>query len=160
MSLYKRKNSLRLQGYDYSQAGAYFVTILAYKRLHLFGKIEEETMHCSKLGELVDSCWQQIPEHYAHVELDAHVIMPNHMHGIIVLHDDPHKVTLGHIINTFKGAVTRTARKIPLDIDLDYPVWHRNFHDHIIRNQRDYETIVQYVATNPARWEEDSLRTL
>lgn len=156
MARRKRKNSLRLAGYDYSQSGMYFVTVLSYQRLQLFGHIKNSEMTLSKLGNIIVSCWQQIPKHFQSVELDAFVMMPNHIHGIIVLQDDSEKVTLGHVMNTFKGAVTRQARKSNLDIDLEHPVWHRNFHDHIIRNEADLNRIRQYVQTNPARWEADT----
>lgn len=156
MTLRKRKNSRRLLGYDYSQSGMYFVTVVSHQRLHLFGQVKDNKMTLSKLGAIIMSCWQQIPQHFESVELDAFVIMPNHLHGIIVLQDDSEKVTLGHVMNTFKGAVTRQARKTDLDIDLEHPIWHRNFHDHIIRNEADLNRIRQYVQTNPARWEADT----
>jgi REP-associated tyrosine transposase len=156
MTLRKRKNSLRLSGYDYSQSGMYFVTIIAYKRLHLFGSIENSIVTISKLGDIITSCWRQIPDHFSSVELGAFVIMPNHVHGVIILHSSSEKVTLGHVINTFKGAVTRIARKTELDFDLEHPVWHRNFHDRIIRNEQEYNYIVQYVHSNPSRWEADT----
>ncbi|MEM9955482.1 MAG: transposase [Chloroflexota bacterium] len=156
MSQYRRKNSLRPQGYDYSQSGAYFVTIAAYKRLYIFGQINDGTMTLSKLGTVITDCWKSIPTHNLCVELDAYVVMPNHMHGILVLQDsETHKVSLIHIINTFKGAVTRIARKSQLDIDLEHPVWQRNFHDRIIRNEKEYNYLAQYVHTNPQRWNED-----
>lgn len=155
MRRYTRKNSLRLKDYDYSKAGAYFVTILAHKRLYLFGHIADDQVQLSKLGHIVQQYWQQIPQHYAHVELDASVIMPNHMYGIIALHDGV-ATSLSHIINTFKGAVTRQARRTELDIDLDCPVWHRNFHDRIIRNKWEYDKILAYVHNNPKLWDKDT----
>ncbi|MBZ0276474.1 MAG: transposase [Anaerolineae bacterium] len=161
MPLYTRKNSLRLKGYDYSQSGAYFVTILAYKRLHLFGSIAENaTVSLTKLGNYAENCWQQIPQHFASVELDVSIIMPNHIHGILVLHDQAeHAPSLSVVINTFKGAVTRLARKEAPSIELGSPIWHRGFHDHIIRSDYEYNHIAQYVVTNPQRWNADSLNT-
>ena len=156
MSLRKRKNSLRLSGYDYSQSGMYFITIIAHKRLHLFGSIENDVVTVSKLSDIIASCWQQIPDHFPSVDLGSFVIMPNHVHGIIILNDSSEKVTVGHVIKIFKGAVTRIARKTELDVDLDHPVWHRNFHDRIIRNEQEYKYIDQYVHTNPSRWEADT----
>jgi REP element-mobilizing transposase RayT len=154
----RRKNSLRLSGYDYSQSGAYFVTILTHKRLHLLGSIDKGIMTLSAVGKLAKRCWYEIPDHFPSVELDAFVVMPNHLHGIIILHNDGNnQPALGHIIGTYKGAVTRIARRSTLDIDLDHPVWHRNFHDHIIRSQESYRYIATYVANNPACWFEDSL---
>lgn len=154
----QRKNSLRLQGYDYAKAGAYFVTINAYRGLRIFGHIDNGIVILSALGTIIENCWHEIPEHYPAVELDASVVMPNHLHGIIVLHDE-YKAhhTLGQIIGTFKGAVTRIAKQSQLEIDLEHPIWHRNFHDRVIRNEQEYRYIAHYVQTNPARWEADSL---
>lgn len=160
MRRYKRKNSLRLKGYDYSQAGAYFVTILTYKRQHYFGEIIDSKMSLSPFGEVASRCWYEIPAHMPSVELDAFVIMPNHMHGILILHDDsPKNPSLGHVINTYKGAVTRLTRQAPHHFTDENPLWHRNFHDHIIRSNTSYRYIANYVQTNPARWEDDSLNS-
>ena len=82
------RKSIRLQGYDYSQAGAYFVTIVTYQRDCLFGKIENEEMVLNDFGKIADECWRAIPEHFPNVELGAYVIMPNHVHGVIVISDD------------------------------------------------------------------------
>ncbi|MBU0500924.1 MAG: hypothetical protein KJ558_01720 [Gammaproteobacteria bacterium] len=79
------RRSIRLQGYDYSQAGAYFVTICTQNRESLFGDIVEGEMRLNEAGRLVESVWDGLPEHYFHVELDAMVVMPNHFHGIIAL---------------------------------------------------------------------------
>jgi REP element-mobilizing transposase RayT len=159
MPLYTRKNSLRLQGYDYSQSGAYFVTLLAYKRLHLFGSISSEGMMArSKLGEWVNTCWQQIPQHFPAVELDVFVVMPNHLHAIPLLHSNNEgTVSLSVVLNNFKAAVTRLARQDAASEAVDNPVWQRSFHNHIIRSEREYRYIAQYVASNPQRWSEDSL---
>jgi len=76
---------MRLSGYDYSQAGAYYVTIVTHQRDCLFGEIVNEEMILNDLGKIADDCWRGISEHFPNVELGAHVIMPNHAHGIIVI---------------------------------------------------------------------------
>jgi len=81
------RHSIRLKDYDYSQAGAYFVTICTRDREGLFGEIAEGLMRLSPFGEIIRACWDNLPRHYPHVALDAFVIMPNHIHGIIVLAD-------------------------------------------------------------------------
>ena len=81
------RRSIRLQGYDYTQAGAYFVTMVTYHRDCLFGKIENEIMALNDFGKIADECWRAIPEHFPSVELGAYVIMPKHVHGIIVIRD-------------------------------------------------------------------------
>lgn len=82
------RRSIRLKGYDYAQAGAYFVTIVTYRRDPLFGKIENGIMVLNDFGTIADECWRAIPEHFPNVELGAHIIMPNHTHGVIVIRAD------------------------------------------------------------------------
>ena len=83
-----QRKSPRLQGYDYSQSGAYFITICTHNRAHLFGKIVDGKMILNGMGHIARSCWMEIPTHYTNIELDLHVVMPNHVHGIILIHDD------------------------------------------------------------------------
>jgi REP element-mobilizing transposase RayT len=82
-----RRRSIRLQGYDYSQAGAYFVTICTHNRQCLFGGIADRKMRLNDAGRVVQQCWDRIPTHFPHVELDGFVVMPNHVHGIVVITD-------------------------------------------------------------------------
>jgi putative transposase len=174
--------------YDYSQSGAYFVTICTHQRLPLFGEIRGNEMHLNNIGEIAASCWLELPDHFPQVELDVWVVMPNHVHGIVVIIDmqtdedgcvvasdgramEPAHVapgcavvrpceaqlpeirthTLGTIINSYKGAVTRNTQQ-SLGCSR---LWQGRFHDHIIRNARDLQAIREYVAANPARWHED-----
>lgn len=83
------RHSIRLKGYDYSQAGAYFVTLVTWQRECLFGEVLDGKMYLNRVGKIVEYAWQDLTKHYRHVELGAFVIMPNHIHGIIVLNDDP-----------------------------------------------------------------------
>jgi putative transposase len=87
------RKSIRLQGYDYSQGGVYFVTIITYQRDCLFGEIVNEEMKLNDFGKIADECWSAIPQHFPFVELGAYVIMPNHVHGIIII-NDAHKNNL------------------------------------------------------------------
>jgi len=82
------RHSIRLKGYDYAQAGAYFITIVTCQRERLFGEIVDGIMHLSAMGQIADEHWRAIPEHFPQVDLGAHVIMPNHGHGIIVIRGD------------------------------------------------------------------------
>jgi REP element-mobilizing transposase RayT len=79
------RRSIRLKGYDYSQRGAYFVTLVTHGRQCLFGQIVDGKMQLNEGGEITHQCWMEIPKHYPHVSLDAFVIMPNHVHGIIII---------------------------------------------------------------------------
>ena len=89
----RRNNSLRLESYNYSNSGAYFITICSYKREEIFGEIENDLMNLNNAGEIINECWHQIPEKYENIKLDDFVIMPNHIHGIIwivgAIHESP-----------------------------------------------------------------------
>jgi len=164
LDLYPQRKSPRLQGYDYGQAGAYFVTLCCYQRLSFFGNIVDEKMHLNDTGILAEQCWQAIPVHFPNVELDDWMIMPNHMHGILLLTDtvavsdkpsnSPVCVRLSSIINSYKGAVTRAERQRCSMPELR--IWQPRYHDHIIRNERDLNRIREYVQTNPAQWQTDT----
>jgi len=165
------RRSIRLQGYDYAQAGAYFVTVCAYNRECLFGEIMGEEMQVNASGEIVIACWHDIPRHFANVELDAFVVMPNHIHGIIMLRDvnDPDigvgagfkpaptltasRHGLPEIVRAFK---TFSARRInELRQMPGVPVWQRNYYEHIIRNEKSLHDIRRYIQENPLRWAYD-----
>ena len=167
----RHRRSMRLKGYDYSQPGLYFVTIVAQDRVCLFGHIEDDNMQLNEAGRIVETCWLAIPEHFPHVILDAFVIMPNHVHGIIVIMEhvgaknfsplqspirqssmprSPSK-TIGSIVRGFKIGVTKWFRA---NTDI-HAVWQRNYYDHIIRDEPSLNRIRQYIADNPARWDTD-----
>jgi REP element-mobilizing transposase RayT len=120
-----------------------------------FGDIKDQTMELSAAGDIASACWLSIPEHYPTVQLDAFVIMPNHVHGIldIISSSIPFPTVLGKIINAYKGAVT--ARLHAQQI-VDGIVWQSRYHDHIIRNDKDLQRIREYIENNPARWAEDT----
>jgi REP element-mobilizing transposase RayT len=157
---YPQRKSPRLQGYNYALSGAYFVTICTHERACLFGAVNAGEMQLSRVGQYAASCWLAQPEHFANVDLDAWVMMPNHLHGILVIDSDREPsstVTLGAILNTYKGAVTRMVRRLPGCAELR--VWQGRYHDHIIRDEGRLNTIRQYVMDNPARWQEDIFYT-
>jgi REP element-mobilizing transposase RayT len=171
------RRSIRLPGYDYGQQGMYFVTICTENRELLFGEIVGGEMRLSERARIVDGCWQAIPAHFRHVELDEFQIMPNHIHGILAIaqrsenepsvvgaqHAAPlqrnmispniHPGSLAAIIRSFKSAVTSRVnllRQTP-----GAPLWQRNYHEHAIRNENDLHRIREYIQTNPLRWELD-----
>ncbi len=159
-----QRKSPRLRGYDYSQAGAYFVTICTHKRLPLFGEIHHNAMALTALGSAAASAWLALPDYFPRVQLDAWVIMPNHMHGILAIGwddafdtppDDPlyYRHTLGTVVNNYKGTVTRAARQTSDDPTVR--VWQTRYHDHIVRRERDLQAIRDYIVANPAHWTED-----
>jgi putative transposase len=155
-----KRKSIRLPGYDYSLSGAYFVTICALGHVDRFGEIVEGILYPSAEGEIIEACWAGLPHHYSHVELDAFVTMPNHIHGIIILRDSApvqmvqHKRhALSEIVRALK---TFSARRINEHHGTPgEPVWQRNYYEHIIRNDSDLDRIRAYIATNPSAWQFD-----
>jgi putative transposase len=175
-----RRKSIRLQGYDYSQAGAYFITICTHNRVPLFGEIVDGVMVLNTAGQIVEKCWCAIPEHFPQVTLDEFVVMPNHVHGIITVgannvgandylplpsdetpiqsNEPPRPLqhgtsrTIGSMVRGFKIGVTRWFRA---NTDI-HAVWQRNYYEHIIRNEDAYQKISEYIQTNPQRWETDT----
>ena len=175
-----RRKSIRLQGYDYSQAGAYFITVCTHNRVPLFGEIVDGVMVLNTAGQIVEKCWYAIPEHFPQVTLDEFVVMPNHVHGIITVGANNHlpqhylplpsdetpiqsnepprplqhgtSRTIGSMVRGFKIGVTRWFRA---NTDI-HAVWQRNYYEHIIRSEDAYLKIAEYIQTNPQRWETDT----
>ena len=166
------RRSVRLRGYDYSQEGAYFITICAKDRKHLFGKIIDNEMYLNKLGEIVYEEWEALPKRWKHIELGAFQIMPNLMHGILVFGDpnvkgldltDPkiqwaHKPTLGQVVGAYcscsQNVCLKHVKKNEPDRILG-KIWQRNFHEHIIRHQHSFDNISNYIIENPKKWKDD-----
>ena len=145
MSFYSRK-SPRIPNYDYSTENYYFITICTHDKNCYFGNIES----LSSAGLIAKRHILELSQHYSHVSVDKFVIMPNHIHMILVLTRDNYN-DVKQVIGQFKSGVTREVRRIDPNIVL----WQRSFHDHIIRNQKSYEMIWMYIETNPIRWEKD-----
>ena len=163
------RRSIRLKGYDYTQNGAYFVTICTWHRQNLFGDIVSGEMQLSRNGEIIESYWDNLIKHHRHVELDQFVIMPNHVHGIIVLTDSqvianndlsgrlnqlrPQRHGIPEIIRGFK---TFSARSINRHRKLTgVSVWQRGYYEHIIRSQESLQRIREYIINNPMSWEHE-----
>ncbi len=171
LNLQRFRRSMRLQGYDYRQSGAYFVTICTYQRLNTFGTMIDGKMVLSQWGEIVDDEWRRTETVRADVELDAYVIMPNHLHGVVLIVDDAtanrsandcHNANLQNtagsleqIIGHFKSIATKRIRSVAATREA--PVWQRGFYEHIIRNEKSLNEIRTYIISNPWRWSEDSL---
>ncbi len=157
--------STRLQTWDYSQPGAYFVTICTQHRQPFFGQIVDHEMRLSPAGIIVTEEWQRTTELRSRIMLDGWIVMPNHLHGIICIDFDPespdvidHTIRwkpdiLGSIINQFKGACTRRIRR---EVDQSFR-WQSRFYEHIIRNDQSLEQIRAYIKDNPIQWEDDQL---
>ncbi len=203
-----RTKTNRLQNWDYGWNGAYFVTICTKNREHYFGNIYDDKIdnelndnrdvetpnlgvstiiqykiQLSAIGKTVTKYWYEIPNHFPFVKLGTFVVMPNHIHGIIIIDkiDDernvetqnfaslpsppqrqhhlqpknkfgPQSQNLASIIRGFKIGVTKNARKINPDF-----AWQPRFYDHIIRNEKSFNTIKNYIINNPQNWNNDKL---
>jgi REP element-mobilizing transposase RayT len=171
MDTTKNRRTVRLHEYDYTRAGAYFVTICAKDRECSFGNIERGIFAPSSMGEIVAECWGVLPRHFDHIETDAFIVMPNHIHGILVFRESgtgrgtiyraptPRRFgegqanSLATVIGNFKAAVTR---KVRAKQDASRAaIWQRNYYEHIVRDEDDLNRIRRYIIDNPARWAED-----
>ncbi len=163
MIFYPNKK-IRLQKYDYSQPGYYFVTICTKDKAEYFGKIKNGLMCLNQVGDIAEAIWKQIPASYSSVDLDYSIVMPNHLHGIIII--KPHDGMPGHaatglhaltpgslpsIVNHFKGAVKKDCNKNGFT---DFQ-WQSRFYDHIIRKDESLDKIREYIVNNPLNWELD-----
>ena len=169
--------SARLQNWDYRWAGAYFITICTQNREHYFGEIENGEMQLSPIGAIADVLWHEIKNHTQNIELGAFVVMPNHIHGILILNgnvgnDDnvetlhattlqsttdefmasisPKSDSVSTIIRSYKSAVTKHTHRLGFDF-----AWQTRFHDHIIRDNISFENIQTYINKNPIKWVDD-----
>ena len=151
------RRSVRLKGYDYSRPGAYFVTLCTHDRESLFGEICNGLTHLNRMGLIVQRTWFDLPHHYPHIVLDAMVIMPNHLHGVIVLTegDEAAKPRQGlpEIVRAFKSYSARRINALRRTPGL--PVWQRSYYEHIVRDQEDWERIREYIFNNPQEWDRD-----
>ncbi|MDA3906167.1 MAG: hypothetical protein PF484_08850 [Bacteroidales bacterium] len=182
--------SARLQNWDYGSNAAYFITICSKNREHFFGEIENNEMALNAIGKLAEQYWIEIPKHFSFIELGNFVVMPNHVHGILIIDKiggdpttadtlqcvdtlqcnvstttnptkppiknvqmamiSPKPGTISTIIRSYKSVVTKNARLIDVDFG-----WQSRFHDHIIRNDGEYQRISEYIFNNPANWQTD-----
>ena len=179
----RRNNSLRLPDYDYSQSGGYYVTVCTHQKARLFGDVVDGVVQLSDVGKIVEDVWLGLPDHYYHLRLGDYVVMPNHIHAIMILIDDeialtpvgadlssaptnpnhtndsgedrqPRKRhTISEIMRAFKSYSTLDVKR-HLDLD-NIKLWQRGFYDHIIRNVDDHRRIQQYIHDNPLKWESD-----
>ncbi len=174
------RRSIRLATYDYSEAGAYFVTLCTHHREWIFGEILNEIMHLSPAGEIVKDEWLTLAENRNGVDLDEWIIMPNHFHALVMLapeaadttvgaiHESPSKefsrvmtmaqrrcMTLSRLIGRIKMVSAKginVLRGTP-----GTPVWQRNYWEHVVRNETELLHIRAYIRDNTDKWEEDRL---
>ncbi|NJN28819.1 MAG: hypothetical protein HC819_24005 [Cyclobacteriaceae bacterium] len=172
------RRSIRLRGHDYSQAGMYFVTICCQDRACRLGKIENDRMILNECGNIAYAEWLKLTERFSNFELDVFQIMPNHMHGINALNDvsvgatlavAPNTVapnnanirseaspaptkTIGDIVGAYKSLVANGCLDIYKSKNKTMgKLWQRNYHEHIIRNERSYQRISEYIYNDPSK---------
>ena len=176
------RRRLRLKGYDYSQDGAYYVTICAQHRLCLFGDIVDGKIRLNTAGSAVQVTWNELPRRFAHLRLDAFVVMPNHVHGIaafvgagLALPGDDGAArkgaasstptrgdagngaaggapTLGDVVRAFKSLSAIHVNRLLMRSG---PLWQRNYYEHVIRDEDELNRIREYITNNPMQWELD-----
>jgi putative transposase len=175
MTIPPQRRSIRLPNYDYTQDGAYFVTICTYQKACLFGEVTNDEMMLNTLGCIVDEEWLRTASLRPYVELDTYIVMPNHFHAIAVINHgyeprrtqhaaslhSPQGVTrqnvksqsLSAIIRAFKAATTIRINSVRLASGV--PVWQGRFYEHIIRTEQSLNHIRQYIIGNPQQWTND-----
>lgn len=161
----KTRKSTRLAGYDYSQNGAYFITLCSHNRECLFGEIQNGVMVPNEYGKIVIEEWYRSVDIRDEIELDEFVLMPNHMHGILSIDrrgdwqvaqshtPGPKPKSLSSFIAGFKAAVTKQINSIRNKSGV--PVWQRNYYEHVVRNEDDLLQTREYIVNNPMKWELD-----
>ena len=175
-----RTQSLRLRNWDYASNGAYFITLCTKNRVNYFGKIIDNVVQLSHVGVIANILWYEIKNHSRNFKLDEFVVMPNHIHGILIIDDadivetrhalslqeqqqsglatnrfqNQGKNTISSIVGGYKSAVTKHARRLGFDFG-----WQRNYWEHIIRNEQSYLEISEYIQNNPAKWAVDKLNS-
>jgi putative transposase len=169
MDIQNRKLN-RLKNYDYTQNGAYFITICTYNRVNLFGEIDKGKLILNNVGKMVYKKFSEIPEFYPNISTDKFIVMPNHLHAILIIQDIERlhgggmargpfpTMGLPDYIHRFKTLTTKLyidGVKICNYPIFDKKVWQNSYHDHIIRNEEDYQKIWEYIDTNPLKWHED-----
>ena len=157
------RKSNRLKGFDYSRSGYYFVTICALNQEKWFGEIEDGQMIPNTCGKIAQSLWEKIPVHFGWVGVDEFTVMPNHIHGIVIVErdvgnatmrslQDRTKMTLPKIIQQYKATVTRDIDWFRKDVCFK---WQKSFYDHVIRNETELFRIREYIQNNPLKWNLD-----
>jgi putative transposase len=172
------RHSIRIKGWDYSDNGWYFVTINTDRGKYLLGKIVEGKMILNEIGKIVENYFKQIPNHFENVELDVFQVMPNHVHGIIVINKPRISIsspvgvynckplqnitnrkyfeknlpnTIGSMIRAFKTVVKTWCNKN----SYGYFKWQRNYYEHVIRNEIELYYLQTYIINNPLKWSLD-----
>ena len=169
--LIHHRRSIRLPGYDYAQVGFYFVTVCSQGQQPLFGQVVEAHVELNEFGHVVSDSWGWLAENYPFVELDEWVVMPNHLHGIMVITNGCRggsrtapttasnlgtiRKPLGRLIGAFKTVSTKKINQMRGAPGT--AIWQRNYYEHVVRGDESLQDIREYIVNNPANWEFDEL---
>ena len=169
-----------LRRFDYRSPGAYFVTICTFRRQNLWGQVADGKVELSRAGEVADHSWREIPRHFPHVRLDSYIVMPDHVHGLLLVRSrllqnvgtthvqnvgtthasslqgrsarprGPSSGSLASIIGSYKSAVTRRLHRA--GNGSPDRIWQSGFYERVVRNSEELATLREYITTNPLRW--------
>ena len=163
---FPKRKSIRLKNYDYSQNGAYFVTICTHNKKNIFSHIRRDDpcghplIPLTQLGEIVQNQIEFIEKRYD-IAINKYVIMPNHVHLIIAIENPngnkhPQGVSLQQIVGGYKSYISNEYLNICKEQGLFMgEIWQKGYHEHIIRNEQEYQNIWKYIDTNPLKWQDD-----
>ena len=169
------RRSIRLKGYDYSQAGLYFITICTQNQSCLFGEIKNGEMVLNDAGKMVEHQWQELICRFDNIKLHEFIVLPNHFHGIVELvgvplvgtqnvgqpqMGQPQGIapTVGNVVGAFKSLSTNEyIRNVKQNNwrTFDNKLWQRNYYEHIIRDEKSYYQILEYIQNNALKWQDD-----
>lgn len=152
-----KRKPIRLPDFDYNSSGAYFITVCTKDKACILSTItvgatigRPPVVHMTEIGRVVMEGIHNIPDKYPLVNVDHYVIMPNHIHMLLVIEGDFGRPmvapTISSVVNQMKGYVTKTV---------GFPIWQKSFYEHVVRTYRDYQAVCEYIDNNPARWAED-----
>jgi REP element-mobilizing transposase RayT len=172
--MWPERKQIRLKAFDYSQPGAYYITICTHQKKCVFGEIIEEKMILNPIGKIAHFQWGQLVHRFPNITLDQFIVMPNHLHGIIIIHENLNHAyenkqkppidqkpsinkfqqiipgSLGSIIRTYKGTVSRRYHQTRF-VSIK-PLWQRGFYDRVINDEDELNTVREYIIFNPKMW--------
>jgi len=167
----RERKKMRLRDYDYSEVGGYFITICTFNREYLLGGISNQEIVLNDIGEIAEQWWLKLENKFANIILDDHVIMPNHIHGVIIISGGRDNVGAIHELPLQRDKIERRRMLIPKIIGYfkmntakyinqlrdatGHPFWQRNYYEHIIRNENELNRIREYIQNYPLKWDLD-----
>jgi REP element-mobilizing transposase RayT len=153
-----RNKTLRLENYDYTQNGLYFITICTNNKEAYFGEIKDNILIANSAGYMIEKIWLELCDRFDFIKLHNYVVMPNHFHSIIEITDSTKSIHIGNTIGAFKSISTNEYIKGVHNhnwLPFNKRLWQKNYYEHIIRDEKSYLVISDYIKNNPLKWELD-----